>query len=358
MLQSPRSRGPSPKRPALSGSASFEPSGAFDPTDADTAHPVLHPGRVAVITGAASGIGAAAARELAALGMKIALADLPAALPALTALAADLADLVGEANVLVVPTDVRVLADIVRLRDTVYETWHEVGVLMNNAGVGGEEGTSLDNLSAWHAVFATNVLGVVAVQQTFVGAMLHQENPAMVINTGSKQGVTNPPGNTAYNASKAAVKSLTEGLAHELRTRAAAGGAGSVSAHLFVRLSSSSFFPRPRPLLHLANPSPSPGWTYTGLTGAHSGGAKPAGAWTAQETVRHMLARVAAGEFYVLCPDNETGPEIDQLRIMWAAADVAQGRPALSRWHRDYKALYEEYIREGQALASEGALML
>ncbi|KAJ6550580.1 hypothetical protein DFH09DRAFT_1281260 [Mycena vulgaris] len=336
MLSTPRSRGPSPKRPALSGSASFEPSSTVFSDASDTDHPVLHPGRVAVITGAASGIGAAAARELAALGLKIALADLPSSLPQLTALGAELEKVVGAGNVLVVPTDVRVVGEVVALRERVYETWHEVGVLLNNAGVGGGEGgtrgTSLEGLEAWHAVFDVNVFGVVNVQQTFVPAMLHQENPAMVINTGSKQGITNPPGNAAYNASKAAVKSLTEGLAHELRTNK---NGGDVTAHLFV-----------------------PGYTFTGMTGGGGLAEKPAGAWTAQETVRHMLARVARGEFYVLCPDGETGAEIDQLRIMWAAADVAQGRPALSRWHRDYKALFEEYMREGKALAGEGALML
>ncbi|KAJ7904836.1 hypothetical protein B0H13DRAFT_744788 [Mycena leptocephala] len=340
-LTSPRSRGPSPKRPALSGSASFDPSGALDPADT---HPVLHAGRVAVITGAASGIGAAAARAFATLHMKIALADLPSTLPALSALSASLAELVGPENVMVVPTDVSVLAEVERLRERVYEAWSEVGVLMNNAGIGGldgVQGTSWDGLPAWHAVFAVNLFGVVNVQQVFVPAMLHQENPAMVINTGSKQGITNPPGNTAYNASKAAVKSLTEGLAHALRERNGGhghghGGGGGVSAHLFV-----------------------PGYTFTGLTGANDPAReKPPVAWTADETVRYMLERVAKGDFYVLCPDGETGPEIDQLRVMWAAADVAQGRPALSRWHRDYKALFEEYMREGQALAGEGQLML
>ncbi|KAJ7626658.1 hypothetical protein DFH06DRAFT_1285087 [Mycena polygramma] len=298
---------------------------------------LLHSGRVAVVTGAASGIGAAAAvrwckihlRAFAALNMKIALADLPASLPALNVLAAELTATVGEANVLVVLTDVSVLADVQHLRETVYDAWHEVGVLMNNAGIG----TAWDGLDAWHAVFNVNLFGVLNVQQVFVPAMLHQENPAMVINTGSKQGITNPPGNTAYNASKAAVKSLTEGLAHALRERNG-GHTPTVSAHLFV-----------------------PGYTYTAMTGAKAGGEKPAGAWTADETVRYMLEHVAKGDFYVLCPDTETPREIDQLRIMWAAADVAQGRPALSRWHRDYKALFEEYMREGQALAGEGALL-
>ncbi|KAJ6455404.1 hypothetical protein C8R45DRAFT_1036263 [Mycena sanguinolenta] len=335
-VRSTRSRGPSPKRPALSGLASFDPSGAVDPDDQ---HPVFQAGRVAVITGAASGIGAAAARAFARLGMKIALADLPSTLPALNSLAAELTSFLGDRDdgnsILVVPTDVSVPAEVQSLRERVYDAWSEVGVLMNNAGIGGLDGargTSWDGLDAWHAVFNVNLFGVVNVQQMFVPAMLHQENPAMIINTGSKQGITNPPGNTAYNASKAAVKSLTEGLAHALRER---NGSGNVTAHLFV-----------------------PGYTFTGITGAKPGAEKPAGAWTADETVGYMLARVAKGDFYVLCPDGETTVEIDQLRVMWAAADVAQGRPALSRWHRDYKALFEEYMREGQALAAEGALMV
>lgn len=92
----------------------------------------------------------------------------------------------------------------------------------------------------------------------------------------------------------------------------------------------------------------SPGFTFTGLT-ARSGGVKPGGAWSAEETVLYMLDHVRLGEFYILCPDNETRRELDQLRIMWAAGDVAEGRPALSRWHKTWKPLFEEYIRDGLA---------
>ena len=62
-----------------------------------------------------------------------------------------------------------------------------------------------------------------------------------------------------------------------------------------------------------------------------------------------QLDKVRQGKFYILCPDNETRHEVDQLRIMWGAGDVAEGRPALSRWHRDYKAIFEEYVRDGLA---------
>jgi hypothetical protein len=97
----------------------------------------------------------------------------------------------------------------------------------------------------------------------------------------------------------------------------------------------------------------SPGWTWTGLTaGEGDQGAieeKPSGAWTALETVEYMLDQVRSGEFYILVPDNETRREVDQLRILWGAGDIVEGRPALSRWHQSYKSMFEEYLREGLA---------
>jgi len=224
----------------------------------------------------------------------------------------------GQNNVLVVPTDVSDLAHVQRLKDRVLDTWGEVNVLLNNAGIG-PVGGSFKNLDAWKKAFDVNLWGIVNVQHTFVPFMLYQENPSAIINTGSKQGITNPPGNAAYNASKAAVKSLTESLAHELRQNPL-----KLTAHLFI-----------------------PGWTYTGLTGARAYSEKPPGAWTPAQTVHYMLDRVRAGDFYILVPDNETSRELDQLRIRWAADDIAESRPALSRWHPEYKPLFEEYIREG-----------
>ncbi|KAG7088764.1 hypothetical protein E1B28_012730 [Marasmius oreades] len=319
------SRNGSPLRPTYAATPSYKPGNAGI---ADEVHPVFLEGRVAVITGASSGIGRAAALELAKLKLKIAIADIDDV--KLQKVGKEVAAIVGDANVLVIATDVSQLDQVRRLKDKVYEAWGEVAVLMNNAGIG-PKGTSWDGLDNWKKVFDVNVFGIVNVQQTFVPPMIHQENVAVVINTGSKQGITNPPGNAAYNASKAAVKSLTENLAYELRERPDS----NVTAHLFI-----------------------PGWTHTGLTGANSLGDKPEGAWTPQETVLYMLDKVRAGDFYVLVPDNETRREMDELRIMWTAGDIVEGRPALSRWHRDYKALFEEYMRDGLAHGTVVAILL
>ncbi|KAF8531994.1 hypothetical protein JB92DRAFT_3086480 [Gautieria morchelliformis] len=297
--------------------SSRQPSPLRDPVDPEVAGAIA-PGRVAVITGAASGIGRAAALELAQIGLKVALADV--SVQALESVGREVKAIVGDVNVIVVPTDVSVLTQVQALRDRVLDTWGEVAVLLNNAGIG-PIGASYKNLDAWKKVFDVNLWGVVHVQHTFVPVMLHQENPSAIINTGSKQGITNPPGNAAYNATKAAVKSLTESLSHELRQKSS-----KLTAHLFV-----------------------PGWTYTGLTAANNSLGKPAGAWTASQTVLYMLDRVRAGDFYILVPDNETTRELDQLRIKWAAEDLTESRPALSRWHPEFKPLFEEYIRDGLA---------
>jgi len=278
-------------------------------------HEAIHEGRVAVITGAASGIGLAAARQFASIGMKLAIADRDEA--KLKQVQQEFVKTLGEQNVIAVPTDVSKIDDVQKLKDIVYETWGEVAVLMNNAGMSRPSG-SFSDLENWRSIMDTNLFGILNVQQTFVPLMIWHENQCLIINTGSKQGITNPPGNPAYNASKAAVKALTESLAYELRQTNT-----KLTAHLFV-----------------------PGWTHTGLS---SSPIKPDGAWTPDETVIYMLRRVMAGHFYIVCPDNEVTSEIDHLRIMWGAADVVEGRPALSRWHPDYKGEFEEFMRDGLA---------
>jgi NAD(P)-dependent dehydrogenase (short-subunit alcohol dehydrogenase family) len=278
-------------------------------------HPALTAGRVAVITGGASGIGRAAAERLATFGMKLCLADVNAA--ALDEAAHALVGSTGRADdVIAVPTDVSRPEEVERLKDKVYERFGEVAVLMNNAASEGE-GRLFSGHGTWRKIIDVNLWGVINGVQSFVPAMIAQGTPAAVINTGSKQGITTPPGNTAYNVSKAGVKVVTEALAHELRS----APGGKISAHLLI-----------------------PGFTFTGLTRARGVTEKPPGAWTPEQVVDFMLPAMARGDFYILCPDNDVTREIDNRRIQWAAQDIIENRPALSRWHPDYEKAFASYM--------------
>ncbi len=174
--------------------------------------PAFAVGGVAVVTGAASGIGYALASRLVGLGMKVALADLGGA--RLDAAATRLA--VG-GEVLAVATDVASRADVERLRDTVRDSWGPVSVLVNNAATGQNPGQPWENGGGWAALLGINLMGVLHGVQAFAPAMVEGDAPGVIVNTGSKQGITSPPGNPAYNLSKAGVRSYTESLAHALR---------------------------------------------------------------------------------------------------------------------------------------------
>jgi len=273
-------------------------------------HPALTEGRAAVITGGASGIGHAAAKRFAALGMKICLADLSE--EALDRAAKQLSG----ATVVTVPTDISRLEDVQRLKDRAYDAFGQVAVLMNNAGVSAGGGP-FDDYEGWQRVLSVNLWGVINGVYAFTQAMINQGTPAAIVNTGSKQGITCPPGNTAYNVTKAGVKVLTEGLAHALRIIEGC----QVTAHLLV-----------------------PGSTFTGMT-ARGRTEKPPGSWMPEQVVDFMMAAMAAGDFYIICPDNDVSRDIDNRRILWAAEDIIRNRPALSRWHPDYKDEFAEFLK-------------
>ncbi len=280
-----------------------------------SAHPAIAPGRVAVITGAASGIGLGAALKFAALGMKVAMADANAeGLRRAAAQVATVAKTPGD--VISHATDVSKFNAVEGLRDAVLSSFGEIGLLMNNAGIGESAGVFGDP-AIWRRLIDINLFGVINGVQIFGPVMIAQGTPCAIVNTGSKQGITCPPGNTAYNVSKAGVKVVTESLAHELREIPDC----KVTAHLLI-----------------------PGFTFTGMTNAPTP-EKPPGAWTPAQVVDFLLERMAAGKFYALCPDNDVTREMDERRMAWAMGDIIEDRPALSRWDPDYKQAFAAFMK-------------
>jgi NAD(P)-dependent dehydrogenase (short-subunit alcohol dehydrogenase family) len=277
----------------------------------------LSPAHVAVVTGGASGIGRAAARRFLAMGLKVCIADLAGErlTAAEAALAADAAG--GLADVLAVPTDVSRREDIVRLQDAVLARFGAVHVLMNNAAV--QPGSGMFGPDAdWGRVLAVNLWGVIHGSQVFAPAMIEAGQPGLIINTGSKQGITTPPGDPAYNVAKAGVKAFTEALQHELRNTKGC----RISAHLLI-----------------------PGFVFTSLT-ARGRTEKPAAAWTPEQTVEFMLESLERGDFYILCPDNDAPRSLDERRILWAAQDIIENRPPLSRWHKDWADRFKAWLEQ------------
>ena len=274
-------------------------------------------GRAAVITGGAKGIGLATASRLANLGMKLCLADTDA--EALEKARATLAPLLATPEDLRLEVvDVSSLEEMQRLRDVAYEAFGEIAFLMNNAGVESSGMKPWDGPEAWERILDVNLWGVVHGIQAFTEAMIQQDAPSAIVNVGSKEGITTPPGNAAYSVSKAGVKVLTEQLAHELRQIDGC----RVSTHLLV-----------------------PGFTFTSLT-ARGRAEKPEDAWTPDQVAEFTLESMARGDFYILCPDNSVSREMDERRIRWAAEDLIQNRPALSRWHPNYEEPFASYMED------------
>jgi NAD(P)-dependent dehydrogenase (short-subunit alcohol dehydrogenase family) len=281
-----------------------------------TTSTVLGAGRGAIITGGASGIGLATARQLAAFGMRVCIADRDDA--TLESAAIELAGIArgGAIDVLTAKTDVSSTTDIDRLAEAAFDRFGDIALLMNNAAVF-QGSDALSDPDGWRQLLDVNLMGVLNGVQRIGRAMVDRGKPGYIINTGSKQGITSPPGNTAYNVSKAAVKSLTEGLAHTLRNTPNC----QVSAHLLI-----------------------PGFTYSGAM-ARRMPDRPPGAWSPEQVAERLIQGLERSEFYILCQDNETTRDQDERRILWAAGDIVENRPALSRWHPDYKEAFDAFMK-------------
>lgn len=277
-------------------------------------HPVITKGNVAVITGGASGIGLAAATAFARAGMKVCIADIDEG--RLAEAATKLSSIAGAANVMTSAVDVSRIESVTELERAVGAHFGGTDLLMNNAGI--QPGSTLFGASDnWQRIIGVNMWGIINGARIFAPNMIARGKAGLIINTGSKQGITTPPGDPAYNISKAGVKAFTEALQHELRNMKDC----HVTAHLLI-----------------------PGFVFTGLT-AKGRTEKPAGAWTPEQTVDFMIARLEAGDFYILCPDNDVPRALDEKRMLWAAGDIVENRPPLSRWHPDYADAFAKFVK-------------
>jgi len=296
-------------------------------------------GNVSVITGASSGIGRAAARYCAKKGMKVFMADIDEKELALAVAEVSALAPAGPADVMGVTTDVADEASVINLKEKAFAATGSVHVLMNNAGIG-RGGGPLSPKADFDRTFGVNTWGPVNGCRAFVPAMEASGQPGLIINTGSKQGITCPPGNLIYNMTKAALKCYTEGLEHELRSKEG----NKLSVALLV-----------------------PGWVNTSIalksqreqaqekgeawddSKAFFSEAKAAkGAWMPDQVVDFMLDELNKGRFYIMCPDNDVDQETDKLRMTWALRDVIEDRPPLSRWHPEYKDKFEAFLAENK----------
>ena len=176
-----------------------------------------------------------------------------------------------------------------------------------------------DPMEGWKAILDTNLWGVINGVQVFGPGMARRRSPGAIVNTGSKQGITCPPGNTAYNVSKAGVKVVTEALAHELRNIAGLPGDGASA----------------RAGLHLHR---------------HHG-RRPEGGEAGRRVdggAGRRLHAAGAGEGRVLHPLPRQRGDAPDGREAHALGDgrLVQNRPALSRWHPDYKDAFAKYMAE------------
>jgi NAD(P)-dependent dehydrogenase (short-subunit alcohol dehydrogenase family) len=280
---------------------------------------VFSTGKNALITGAASGVGLAVAKLCASHGMNLHLIDNNSAL-----LEKAKEAITTKGTLEIHSADVSSQEDWSSIKSKLEKSQVKLDFLHLNAGIGAK-GDWTDS-AYFHKIFDVNLYGVInGINAFFPHFEGNSSDAKAIVVTGSKQGITNPPGNPAYNASKSAVKTITEHLSFDL-----AKSSPSTSVHLLV-----------------------PGWTFTGLTGGGKTATKPDGAWSAEQVADFLYKKIGEGKFYAICPDNDVDWETDRKRMMWTMGDVVYERQPQSRWREEYKeestkAMAEMKLREKQ----------
>ena len=171
-------------------------------------------GKVAVITGAASGIGKALTEKCIAEGMHVVMADIEEAV--LEKAAAELQATTNN-HVLPIVANVAMEAELRKVRDEVVETLGGVHLLFNNAGVGGGGNSWHATQKDWDWVFGVNLWSVIYGLRVFVPQMIAQETPCHIVNTASIAGIIGGSTNALYSVTKHGVVALTENLSVDLK---------------------------------------------------------------------------------------------------------------------------------------------
>jgi len=264
-------------------------------------------GKVAVVTGAASGIGRALTERFARAGMKVVLADVEEG--ALAAAARELE--AGGAETLAVRTDVSREDDVEALARRAYERFGAVHVVCNNAGVALAGPVWEHSLDDWRWLLGVNLWGVVHGIRSFVPRMLEKKTRGHIVNTASVAGLTSAPGLGVYNVSKHAVVTLSETLAKDL---AMAGASIKVSVlcpgFVNTRILDSS---RNRPAAFGAE-RPRPADLEPIIRSLIAAGMSPA------DVAQHVLRAVEEDRFYVLTHPDFTA------QVKERCQDIVDGR--------------------------------
>eukprot|EP00392_Amoebophrya_sp_AT5.2_P009439 g9467.t1 len=302
------------------------------------AHPALQPGKIAVITGAANGIGKAAAKACAERGMKVALADIKGELLEQVAAEFASAGVCPRDSLLVVPTDVTSLEENQNLCQKVYEHFGGCDFVLFNVGISTGKGANpvlgMD-LGKWKRTLDINLWSTIYGVHCFVPEMIKQaeaegmgkSEPRIVAATSSRQGLTLNPGDTPYVISKVGQRAVMESVEHELRNLPGSHKLRGVC--LF------------------------PGRTVTDINASlleYDGDAERARvmredlakAWgpdamPVEHPVEVLFDAIEEGKFYAVCTDNYKTKAACLGEIRSSAEDVCENRPPASRWHSQYQ---------------------
>jgi NAD(P)-dependent dehydrogenase (short-subunit alcohol dehydrogenase family) len=269
----------------------------------------------AVISGGASGIGLEIGKRLLALKMNLAIIDVNISEGAKKTLneASD-----SKNKILIYQGDVQDIDELENFHSLVKQQFGNVHYLMGNAGVIAMGTKPWEGRRELQNILNINFMGVVNICNVFIPSMLKHGERGIVVNTASKQGITRPPGNYAYNLSKTGVVAYTEAISHAFINEEDC----KLKSYLLI-----------------------PAFVYTPMISAFITD-KPEFAATTEETVDYFFDALNRDEFYILCPDNETSRTIDEKRIQWSTDDIIKNRPAMSRWHPDYKDEFEDYMKD------------